>query len=279
MSLYKILILGFVAFMMAATFAKGSNKARVMIPADAQTLISIGSCAPETLDPQSIKVLVWNIYKGKRENWRRDFLAMGPGHDLLLLQEAYLDSGQRQIFQDDTSFFYTMAVSFLTIMDKNPTGVATASNICSINTKWLRSADTEPLAQTPKISLLSTYPIANSPRKLLVVNIHALNLSSFDSFKRQIESIAIEIVNHQGPVIFGGDYNTRTEERTVYLQQKMRNLGFLEIPYKPEEIANPVIRKVLDHVFVRGLKVKTNFAWAQIESSDHKALSAELSVD
>ncbi|MEI8346212.1 MAG: endonuclease/exonuclease/phosphatase family protein [Pseudomonadota bacterium] len=258
--------------------ALAQSTASVEIPPDNQVLRHIGHCGASSLDPDSIRVLVWNTYKGRRENWEKDYLSMIPDHQLLLLQEAYLSPEMTKTFGARPDLAYEMAVSFNMSSDRIPTGVATASNNCPEIIQWLRSPgrETIPGFATPKVALLTTYGLKGTAERLLVANLHALNFVTTGTFEEQINQVLAALAQHLGPIIFAGDFNTYTQTRFDYLVANCSKLGLIHVKFSNEKI---FFGKILDHVFVRGLKVKETSIWEQIESSDHKALDVELQLE
>jgi len=119
------------------------------IPEDSAVLATLGknNNPYATISSKTIKVFAWNIYKGRKDNWRNDFLKNSAGHDILLLQEAYLDPAMISVFEHDTPYRFDFAASFLDYDGDNifPTGVAIGSLATPKEIAFLRSSGREPV--------------------------------------------------------------------------------------------------------------------------------------
>ena len=228
--------------------------------------------------PDVIKLLVWNVYKGRhREKWRQDFLSLSADKDLILLQEAMDDGWMPNIWQKDCpEYHWKMATSFS--FRKNNTGVATGSRFHASSIDFVRSKERELFFLTPKVSLATKYNFTDSKLKqknheLLVINTHVVNFTSTASYVRFVEELLQMVQDHTGPLIIAGDFNTWNFKRWFHL---LRILAQLEI--KPIEIdEDPRVLK-LDHVFMRGFRVTHASIHDQIFSSDHYPIEVWLEL-
>ncbi len=249
------------------------------IPDMAKSHIVIGESSQKSLDKQSIKLLVWNIYKGQKEHWSRDFLELAVKADLLLIQEGYLTPVMQEVMYLLGLYRFDFGISFIYEEDGGiPTGTTIGSKVRPSLSGLLRSKDLEPVIDTPKTITFGYYPVAGSQEKILVLNIHALNFTKQEAFERQIIDACNFLSQYKGPVIFAGDFNTRTKNRMKFLNEQMSALGLKELTFVDDDrmsfMGNP-----LDHVFVRGLSEKHAIVLPRIESSDHKPMYVELSLD
>lgn len=101
---------------------------------------------------------------------------------------------------------FRIATSFLYRSDHSHTGVATAAVTSPLSADSFITHDTEPVMRTPKATLACRYRLED----LLVINIHAINVVGFDAFQNQLEKVRRPLMDHAGPVVFGGDFNTNT---------------------------------------------------------------------
>jgi len=269
----------FLIFLIFLSFgAQASDpKGFFTIPQLKDVLRPLGQAQNSTLNPDHINILIWNMFKGKKDSWKRDYANLTRKCDVLILQEMFLDDQMKKVFADHVGFEYTTATSFLFDKKQIATGVATASMSSSSFQTFLRSQDREPIVNTPKVILVTTYPIDGSEQELLVVNIHAINFVTDAAFARHIFSVIPKIKNHQGPLIFAGDFNTWSEDRLGFINKMVKMLNLSEVRFFPDSrmrtFGNP-----LDHVFYRGLELKDAKVWGEVEGSDHKAMEASFRI-
>lgn len=230
------------------------------------------------LDPNSINILVWNILKGKRDTFQRDFLELQRDKDLILLQEYFQDSSDIPYYLQK-EFETIVATSFRFVRDEfhSITGVATLSRVKSPFYHILRTRNREPVINTPKVTLISKYKLKGMEQELLVANIHAINFVGTRPFKRQIDAVMEIIELHDGPIIFGGDFNTWNKSRIKYLNTMTSTSGMKAIKYSKED-RKKFLGHPLDHVFIKGLEVKLKKVYGKLKSSDHKAMEAQLFI-
>lgn len=254
---------------------------KYQIPPMSESEISMGQSTEAELDPKSIKVFVWNLLKAERKNWREDFINLTKDKDILMLQEGYLNNTMKSAFDLLTDFRFDMAVSFLYKKDNNtPTGTILGSRVSPIDVGNIRTRDLEPFIKTPKTMTYGKYPIAGAQKDLMVLNIHGINFTKHHTFVNQINQAIEYIVAHDGPVIFAGDFNTRTNKRLQHLKDVMKFLGFKEVSFRNDRRMRAAkIGPKLDHAFVRDLLVKDSYVLGNIKTSDHKALVMELVYD
>jgi endonuclease/exonuclease/phosphatase (EEP) superfamily protein YafD len=249
------------------------------IPSIEKSHIVMGSASKQQLNPNSIKVLVWNLLKAERKSWSYDFTRMSQDMDILLLQEGYLNDITEYTFGELNSFRFDFGVSFLYNKDNNtPTGTIVGSKVVPLETGILRSKDYEPFIKTPKTMTWGKYPIAGSAESLLVISIHGMNFTKQYAFNNQIRQALDLIDEHNGPAIFAGDFNTRTKKRLSFLKNKMNLRDFKQIGYVDDKRMK-VFGNILDHTYTRGLLVRDSKVLVNIKSSDHKAMEMDFVLD
>ncbi|WP_374029340.1 endonuclease/exonuclease/phosphatase family protein [Bdellovibrio bacteriovorus] len=243
--------------------------AKYTIPDDRDVLTQFGTCHQEYL-PAHFQVLVWNIKKGEaKADWARDFEIFTPRSDLVLLQESMIDNFVPAIALRQKDFCWDFATSFLD--GKDATGVMNGGLTTPLSVQFLRSPGREPIANTPKMVILNEYVIANSQETLLIANIHGLNFVQNKLNREQILQVAAVLKKHTGPVIFAGDFNSWNQDRLAYLDEILNPLGLQKLKFK-----NDHRRLKLDHIYVRGLTTVDTNIHHDINSSDHKPLTAEF---
>jgi endonuclease/exonuclease/phosphatase (EEP) superfamily protein YafD len=225
------------------------------------------------LDPDSISVLNWNVYKGQRESWVSDFRRYSHKHDVVTMQEARLDDGLKSMLGKEHKYW---ALNAAFNHHNKATGVMTASRVKPVYSCGLRTA--EPLIRLPKTSLISYYPVEGASEKLLVANIHGINFSiGVDVYKQQLEKLYSVISNHAGPVVLAGDFNTWSDERMQVVNDIAQRLS-LESLYYENHNRTSFLGNVLDHVFYRGLEPLEQETW-QVASSDHNPIRVDFRMN
>ena len=250
------------------------------VPKKGEAVTKHGHAEYGELDPSDIKILVWNMYKGKNQSWEEDFHFLSLNRDILILQEAYLDSKMGPVMDQDPDHLYTMATSFVYRKGKVRTGVATGSSIYPSKVQFEKSKKVEWFGLTPKSLLFTYYKIKGSTKKLLVINIHALNVIPWYVMMSHVKQAKEEIKAHDGPIIYAGDFNTWTKKKMKKMKKFMKKYGLKEVSYPNggDRMRGGPWKMVLDHIFVRGLKTESSYVWGQLEGADHKALEATFSL-
>lgn len=223
------------------------------------------------LVPNEFELISWNVQKGeKREVWANDLQRLTKDSHFILLQEAMWDSFMPKVIDALASLDTLFALSFYYNNKSEATGVLVSSQIQTQKSLALRSPDREPFIQSPKMSLAAEY-LTEDGSSLLVVNTHSINFVGSEKFRHQLQAIYDVIRNHQGPIIWAGDFNTWNNARTDILDFYMSKLGLSEIqPEGPEKAS-------LDHIYFRGCDSAKLWYRTDIGSSDHAPLQARFS--
>lgn len=226
--------------------------------------------------PDKINVLVWNIKKGQEPFFKQDFQQLSKNKDLILIQESFLDDNMTNLFLNAKSLKWDNAISYH-MRPKNyvPTGVSTASTTNSNNISIIRTEQTESLLGTPKITLITKYPIMGNDYSLMVVNVHAINFVRYTTFEKEIYRIFDHIKLHKGPMLLAGDFNTWSNKR-LHLLKKITTkleLNKIDFPIKSRSIK---FGKFFDHAYIRNMKTIAVENLNHIRSSDHLPLSFTL---
>lgn len=226
------------------------------------------------LDSSSIDVLNWNILKGDRRFWEKDFERISQNMDLLLIQEACLRLNVLDALKID-QMGWIFSASFFYAATNIPTGVLTASYARPVYCRALRAI--EPIIRTPKSSLVTKYRLSDTNEMLLVVNVHAINFClGTVSFRSQALELKKEMESHPGPIILAGDFNTWSANRLSSLEEITRDLNLKAVRFKVDH-RRKVFRKPVDHIFYRGLEV-THSKVIKVKSSDHNPLIVTFRV-
>lgn len=216
------------------------------------------------LSGAELRVLIWNVHKGRDDEWIGDFRTIAADSDLVLLQEAHLHDEFASGLIGLPRWDLVQAWHWRNA----PTGVLTGSDVAPLRVHALEHR--EPLLRTEKSALITEYRIAGSERTLLVANMHLINFTlDTRAFRAQLAAVADLLRDHQGPVILSGDLNTWREERRAIVHAVAESLGLAEVSFDGPR--KQFRRFPLDHVFYRGLSVLDTDVPA-VSSSDHNPL-------
>lgn len=236
-----------------------------------------GKPSQTELNPDHIKLIIWNQYKGKERRFKSEYQRLSKDRDVMLLQEAYMDGKMDKLYASNRFFETIFAASFIYRYKSRATGVANAARVPASTYQAMRSSGVELAGGTPKMILFSTYPIKDRNEDLLVVNIHALNSVSWQSLAVQVLDALAVVKQHDGSVVFGGDFNTWSKNKLNFVMRAMERAGLSEVKFKHEERKMRVFGRALDHVFVRGVEI-TDAVVEKTDGADHQPLLLSFKV-
>lgn len=246
------------------------------IPGDGEVIKTLGNPTRRQLPPRKIKFLVWNLHKGTEDTFSSEFYSLSFDRDIVMNQEVYLDTKMTDVFSYLPQFYFTTATSFYSGKEKIRTGVANASGVEPVYTEFIRSETLEPVVNSPKVTLINSYPIRFSTKKLTVVNIHSVNFVSTKSFRNELERIYQRIKDTPSPLVFAGDFNTWNKDRIDILEEYAQKLNLSEARFLPDNRMT-FNGHPLDHfLHTKDLKVTKAKVEAHYEGSDHKPLQVEV---
>ncbi|MEA9355568.1 endonuclease/exonuclease/phosphatase family protein [Bacteriovorax sp. PP10] len=246
------------------------------VPNDSEVLVPLGKASKKQLPPKNWSFLVWNLHKGEDETFKPEFLALSLGRDIIMNQEIYLDKNMKDVFKFLFSFKIETATSFFYGKEKIRTGVANISTVDAEFTQFIRTDTREPILKSPKMTLVTSYPIRFSKKKLTVVNIHGINFVSTAGFRKEMERIYQEIKNIPSPLVFAGDFNTWNEDRIAILDEYARKLKLKEAGFVPDNRIT-FNGNFLDHfLYTSDIKIKKARVDSIYKGSDHKPLAVEV---
>ena len=224
----------------------------------------------DALDPDAIRVLVWNLHKEADAGWQDDLTRLAKANDVLLLQEVTLRDPVQEVLQL-AGLRWILASSFM--VEDVDIGVLTATR--SVPVAICTQRVVEPLLRIPKSAVITWLPLGGKPQTLAVANVHAINFTlTVDAYQAQLAALAAALADHQGPIVLGGDFNTWSTARGEALQEIAARLRLVEITYADDRRAEFLGNRV-DHVFVRGLDMVTSSV-GQVTSSDHNPIEVVL---
>ncbi|CAM2732040.1 endonuclease/exonuclease/phosphatase family protein [Vibrio diazotrophicus] len=225
------------------------------------------------LDQQGqLGLLVWNIYKQNREGWSAELTRLSSDAQLLLLQEASLNTGLKQWLSEQG--WEGNQVNAFKVMGESAGVINLARTTPNLACGY---TEMEPWLRLPKSGIYARYPLSNG-QVLAVVNLHAVNFTyGTDEYQLQLQALANELSQHTGPVIVAGDFNSWSEERMTVMKQVLTSLGLNEVGFSPDNRVRFISGLALDHVFYRGLKLE-NAKAPESDASDHNPLLLSFSL-
>ena len=222
------------------------------------------------LDPENIALLNWNIYKGNGEGWQKDLSSFAQNHDVMTIQEAYLDDELSGLLKTN-DFNWVMNTAFY--LGGTAAGVMTVANSNAIHSCGFKNR--EPIIRIPKSTLVSYYNIDGHSNKLLVANIHGINFTlGLTAYREQLLQLFESVQHHDGPMIVAGDFNSWSDDRMSEVMQLVSKLALSSLEY-PVNNKTHVFGNAIDHVFYRYLEPVNNQVW-QVTSSDHNPISVNF---
>lgn len=269
----------FILFMMASgapifrAQAESAPAPAVTVPEDAADILVRYGRAEHTQLSQDkdVNVVVWNVHKFSSQKIFSHVENLAQKSDFVLLQESMMRGSYDQYFSRFLEMLWVGAISFIDSKN-NGTGVATAGRIRPSQVRFVQSDAREPILNTPKMLILSHYPIGQTGQELLVANIHCVNFVRTQDYVSQLEQLVQAVSAHQGPLIVGGDFNTYTIWRSTALREAADRLGLNYVLMENNRYG----RLNLDHLFVRDMNVVRAQKLFEVEGSDHAPLAATL---
>jgi endonuclease/exonuclease/phosphatase (EEP) superfamily protein YafD len=224
----------------------------------------------DTLDPNAIRVLTWNIHKEDDPGWQEDLTRLAKVNDVLLLQEVTLRDPVQDVLRL-AGLRWTLASSFM--VEDVDVGALTATRAVPVANCTQRVV--EPLLRIPKSAVITWLPIRGKLQTLAVANVHAINFTlTLDTYRAQLDALAEVLAGHEGPIVLGGDFNTWSDGRTEVLREVATRLRLVEVTYA-DDLRAWFLGHHVDHVFVRGLEVVAS-AVSPVTSSDHNPVEVVL---
>jgi len=225
------------------------------------------------LDSGGFRILTWNVFKGMKEGWKEDFENLTASYDILTIQEARLTDDLRELLKKG---HYNWDISIAFKYNGKDTGVLTASRIAPDFTCTYRIK--EPLFSLPKTAMVTMYPLSNTDKTLMVVNIHSINFTlGTQSFNTQLQKVENLLSQHYGPVIFSGDVNTWSNKRMAILKDLSIRLGLKAVPFNKHDRTR-VFGHAIDHIYYRELTV-TDAEIIKVNSSDHNPMLVSFRLE
>lgn len=249
---------------------------------EVESLKVMGTPSKQRMGP-NIELLLWNIFKCRKQGWQKDFLSLIGNKDLILLQEAIANSPYDAIFHHSLQHQWLMARSFRNVETDIENGVSTGSTVTPTQEYFAASTHGEPFTRTKKMFLATEYPLFNQDKSehdhsLLVVNSHLINFVPFSKFKTHLDQVFEALEHHQGPVILAGDFNTWNGKRLRYFNHLADQFKLEEVDIKRRPKLSHFFQH-LDHIYCRGVEARHVHVHTDIRSSDHFPISVSLRIN
>ncbi|MBC7430294.1 MAG: endonuclease/exonuclease/phosphatase family protein [Bacteriovorax sp.] len=275
---FKTQILTFSSILLLALPAHGQSIPDIVfpVPTDNDVIHTLGHSSRTQLPSSRIKFLVWNLHKGANDTFDIEYPALAFDRDIIMNQEIFLDSNMTTVWRFLPQFIFTTATSFFDGKEKIRTGVANISTVAPTSSDFLRTQTLEPIIHSPKVLLISSYPIRGTDKKLTVVNIHGINFVSSKSFELELNRIYAKIKDIPSPLVFAGDFNTWNDERLNLLVQFSKKMNLSEAKYLPDHRMT-FNGRPLDHfLYSADIKIISARVDGIYTGSDHKPLQVEI---
>jgi endonuclease/exonuclease/phosphatase (EEP) superfamily protein YafD len=234
----------------------------------------------DALPDRTLNLLVWNIYKGRKEKFLPTFARLSKGADVVMLSESTDGELVKPALDKLTGWGFDMGVTFF-MKDDVRTGLITGSYALPTAVAVEQTADIEPWVKSPKALLISKYAIEDERGRrteLMLINIHGINWRDGEAFKRHLLLAEPYIKSHQGPILFAGDFNQKVR-RYDTLSEFAKKFGFRRVNWSN---GKPSDEKQLDDAIVRGMDVvsaKFDYDVVDNEGSDHPAMLLQLKLN
>lgn len=105
----------------------------------------------------------------------------------------------------------------------------------------------------------------------MIANIHLINFAPHTTtYGHQVRQMTEILVNHQGPMILAGDFNSWSEERLAIIKEMAVRLSLVPANFKAD-LVRTVFGHTEDRVYYRGLSLEAASV-IEVGSSDHNPL-------
>ncbi len=240
--------------------------------------LQVMGCAQQSGLGPVVRCLLWNILKAKRSSWQDDFVELIADRDLVLLQEAVCNAPSDPTFTQSARLEWVMARSFKDPRTQCEHGVNTGCVVKAVERRFYLSPHHEPVSLTQKLLLTTLYPLRNCSEQLLVLNMHAINFVGVKKYAEQLGQLEAALSVHQGPIILGGDFNTWNPARLAHFQRVAVGAGLHEADMQRRSRLSQM-NQHLDHLFYRGLTLRSVESLGHYQSSDHAPITATFELE
>lgn len=225
--------------------------------------------------PEVIDVGVWNIWKGSGgEAFISEYRKMVANCHLLLAQEALLTL--KALAQFAPTGYLALHGATYRRKDGIRDGVMTVSAAhADGQPQRILCLAPEPVLNTTKATLVSTYKIENTDKLLCVVNIHATLIRRPAMAVRELEQVLSYIAQHSGPILFAGDFNTFSKAYITEVDRVLSSIGLSRVIIEGDPRTTTT---ALDQIYIRDIEVLHAKVDTTFQHSDHFPILAKLKL-
>jgi len=216
-------------------------------------------------------ILSWNVAKLTLRSSYKEFLESiikNYSLDVLLLQEVKKDISTELDLYD---YSYILSPNIET--KRHLFGVLNAFKTSCENEFSLLTQKREFSYMTHKVSLITEHKV-DGDKRLLIVNLHAINFVKSSDFHQELNSIKKEIKSHKGAMIVAGDFNTWNIKRVQLLREFTHDLSLKEVSFSDDSNLKKVFSNCIDYIFYRELKLSYSKVINSKKISDHNPIIA-----
>ncbi len=225
--------------------------------------------------PSTFDIAIWNIWKGSGGDlFLGEYNNLVKGRHLLLLQEVLLTLKALGNFAPK-GFSASHGATYRR-RDGLRDGVMTVSAAAPVETATrVLCHSPEPLLKTTKATLISRFKIEGQTKSLCVVNTHATLVRRPATAVKEIEKVLKKIRDHEGPILYAGDFNTFSKTYIREVDRVMSTIGLERVILE----ADPrTATTALDQLYVRDIKVISAKVETEYLHSDHFPITATLEI-
>ena len=215
--------------------------------------------------PKHLTLLSWNIYKAQKEHLQDDLTRLNELADMVLLQEAI-----------DVPFLHSLKPYWR--FSKGYKSGDMQSGVMTLS-RWpavvhCTLTHTEPWLRSPKATNVVEYALANQ-QSLLSINLHGINFAlGTEDFATQFQSAARLMEDHDGPIVFAGDFNAWSDARQEIVVNTLTKFGLKEAQFEDDK-RTTAFGLALDQLWSRDIKM-TDATVLDYSSSDHNPILINL---
>ena len=223
----------------------------------------------------SFTVLCWNVAKLTLKSSYKKYLNSlieNENIDILLLQEV-----KKKLTKELDIYDYSYILSPNIQTRRYTFGVLSAFKISCDDTLSLLTKKQELAYATHKVTLITEHKLSNN-KKLLIVNLHAINFVKNSDFYDELNSIKKIIKPHKGAMIVAGDFNTWNRKRVRFLKEFTSELSLKEVKFNDNTNIKKVFTNSLDYIFYRDLELIDSKVINSKNISDHNPIIATFNL-
>ncbi len=220
-------------------------------------------------------ILVWNIHKENQQHkFQKKFtqLLKECKSDIFMLQEVQFSKKDRFFLNQ-----YSFAIAPNMETHKNIFGVLTATKSSFKEISTNMSSKKEMGFVTHKSFLITKHFLCNG-EFLYLVNIHAINFVTVNSFAHELKRIKDILLRIDGAIIIGGDFNSWSKKRTKVIDDFMEELDLRKVDVDEFHHVKHIFLRPIDHLYYRGVELIEARAIDTQKVSDHNPIYATFGV-